>query len=280
MFVTCIMGYFFYMNSRGRLPHGQLLRITGSLFFLILAGLFVSADLGDKRYSLMCSFLSWSGAYALFILFFATRFLKTHFDLLFVYLGSISYSVYLVHCLLIPVLSIYLGTSFWLLIVGPVLSIGAATFTYRYIEQPGIRLGKSLAEVIVASSGRLAFPNERLDGSGQGVARICRPAEPREAGQRRKEQKVSDEFHVFPFRSVLTQSSLASSASAMSLCGLFCLAACRTYGDDGDDVIQGRDGRPLSRHRPRHPHAFTAESARLAAGRSFGARHHGCRRGT
>jgi peptidoglycan/LPS O-acetylase OafA/YrhL len=46
-----------------------------------------------------------------------------------------------------------LGTSFWVLIFGPVLSIGAATLTYRLVEQPGIRLGKFFTEAMITSSG-------------------------------------------------------------------------------------------------------------------------------
>lgn len=98
----------------------------------------------NELFSLTCVLISWSVAYVLFFVFFFLRNKKVTNNKLVKYLGTISYSVYLLHptwILLVrearfsPALSILSVTG---------LTIISARFVYAYVEKTGINLGKNL----------------------------------------------------------------------------------------------------------------------------------------
>jgi peptidoglycan/LPS O-acetylase OafA/YrhL len=61
------------------------------------------------------------------------------------YLGRISYSVYLLHPLVLAVVGV-LGNSWWTLSVWMIVTLIGATFTYRWIELPAIAWGHRIAQ--------------------------------------------------------------------------------------------------------------------------------------
>lgn len=66
----------------------------------------------------------------------------------FIFLGKISYSLYLVHIPVLMMLSIYLSKSIpivWTFLFVPIVAIIVAYFSNKYIEEPCIKLGKKLS---------------------------------------------------------------------------------------------------------------------------------------
>lgn len=68
------------------------------------------------------------------------------FHKIMVYLGDISFSIYLIHLLVISIVVKYIGTSNVLLVLSItlVLSVGISIITYNCIEKNAIGMGKSL----------------------------------------------------------------------------------------------------------------------------------------
>jgi peptidoglycan/LPS O-acetylase OafA/YrhL len=93
-------------------------------------------------FTLWAVLLPWSAAYLLFLAAYSFRSHK--FPAFLIYLGTISYSVYLFHPSIGRVLSIaHLGPASSFLSV-LVLAILIASLTYRFVENPSIRFGKQI----------------------------------------------------------------------------------------------------------------------------------------
>jgi peptidoglycan/LPS O-acetylase OafA/YrhL len=94
--------------------------------------------------------LPWSVAVAAFLLAYALRAHK--FPQAFVWLGTISYSVYLFHpavariVLLAPLPA---ALSFFVVLAAVILT---ATCTYNFVEQPFIRLGKQIQRRVATTT--------------------------------------------------------------------------------------------------------------------------------
>ncbi len=92
------------------------------------------------------------GAYLLFGMGLLLR--HRQFPRPLVYLGAISYSVYLVHPVVLEVVPLVGGRgegSRWSnLLIGVALSVAISAVTYRLVEQPGIRLGRRVAALVGA----------------------------------------------------------------------------------------------------------------------------------
>jgi peptidoglycan/LPS O-acetylase OafA/YrhL len=88
---------------------------------------------------------SWAGAYALFLLFYHWRPTgKTKWDSVLSYLGSISYSLYLIHFTCIILMDFVLGKTVTGFAATLLLTVLISHFSYRLIEKPGIALGKRI----------------------------------------------------------------------------------------------------------------------------------------
>jgi len=93
-------------------------------------------------FTLWAVLLPWSAAYLLFLVAYSFRSHK--FPAFLIYLGTISYSVYLFHPSIGRVLSIaHLGPALSFLSVLAV-AILVASLTYRFVEDPSIRFGKQI----------------------------------------------------------------------------------------------------------------------------------------
>ena len=94
-----------------------------------------------EHYALCAVLASWSTAYAVFLA--AYLFRAYRFPRIFVWLGTISYSVYLLHPPLQAVVPVWPNPIYSFLAM-LALTIGVSSCTYRLIEQPGIALGKHI----------------------------------------------------------------------------------------------------------------------------------------
>lgn len=130
----------------------QALRLPSWAQFLVCLGAFATAKLVDDDFV-------WAIAVTVIILVAATKgpisaVLRSPPCL---FLGRISYSLYLVHLPILLALVCALHVRFGLaapVLIGPVVSLFAATLMYRWIELPGIALGKTVTSRRAAALAR------------------------------------------------------------------------------------------------------------------------------
>jgi peptidoglycan/LPS O-acetylase OafA/YrhL len=104
-----------------------------------------------EHYALCAVLASWSTAYVVFLTAYLLR--AYRFPSIFVALGTVSYSVYLLHPPLQAVVPVWPNPIYSLLaMLG--LTIGVSSCTYRFIEQPGIALGRRIYDHFKAASVR------------------------------------------------------------------------------------------------------------------------------
>jgi peptidoglycan/LPS O-acetylase OafA/YrhL len=104
-----------------------------------------------EHYALCAVLTSWSTAYIVFLAAYLLR--AYRFPRIFVGLGTVSYSVYLLHPPLQAVVPVWRNPIYSLLaMLG--LTVGVSACTYRFIEQPGIALGKRIYSHFNAASIR------------------------------------------------------------------------------------------------------------------------------
>ncbi len=106
---------------------------------------------------------AWVGAYAVFTAGLALR--RRSVPGWLRRLGTISYSVYLVHALVLvvvpPLSSPLLAAAVW-----GVLAVAASELTYRLVEQPGVRLGRRLRAARSPGADRLQLVPLTVTGAG------------------------------------------------------------------------------------------------------------------
>src|SRR5215213_9905979 len=122
--------------------------------------------MNDDRRS---TWIAVAGAYAIFGLALWQR--DRHYPRPFLFLGVISYSIYLLHPLVYGVLGNALesSTAVQLLALGGgiAITIALSVFTYRYLEHPLIRLGRRAA---TGSTGSPLTPEiERIERVAPGT---------------------------------------------------------------------------------------------------------------
>lgn len=102
----------------------------------------------DTAFTFSCVILSWFSAYCVFLALFFFR--NRNFPAFFLYLGTISYSLYLVHPFVIHFLPRSIPPLLWV----PAVAMGAiacSVITYLLIELPAIKMGRSI-------TGRMRSP--------------------------------------------------------------------------------------------------------------------------
>jgi len=140
---SCLIGlmtYRFYIGDISKEKFKRALFI--SLLPIIISFYITYGHFHNSIFSLVCVFLSWLGGYLLFFILFITR--KNEYKWLWMYLGRISYSTYLLHSIFIGIFFYYFNANIYvgLSIIG--MAILSAHYTFLYIETPGIRLGKTI----------------------------------------------------------------------------------------------------------------------------------------
>lgn len=144
--LACCWGLFILEYTKGRFSLRQFWLVNGVFVLVCVFVLYVGFGLRPvARLGEMVNFpifvASWTIGAATFFFFYLFRNSPAICNRYLVFLGSISYSVYLVHPLLLHVLSRYGVVGFPFVFIGIPATIAIATLTYRYIEQPFIRIG-------------------------------------------------------------------------------------------------------------------------------------------
>jgi peptidoglycan/LPS O-acetylase OafA/YrhL len=115
-----------------------LLATTMDIYFNYV---FVKKDDPTEHFTLFAVFLPWGAAYTVLLAGYLLRSYK--FPQVLIWLGTVSYSVYLLHPLCIRVVP-RLSNSGYSFVAMLLLTLLAANFTYRNVEQPFITHGKKL----------------------------------------------------------------------------------------------------------------------------------------
>lgn len=146
MLLHCVMGLHFYRRSQNLISSKTFLSYALALGFVQLVGLWVAYGyFSSDHFTVGCIMTSWAGAYALFLLFYHWRPTgKTKWDSVLSYLGSISYSLYLIHFTCIILMDFVLGKTVTGFAATLLLTVLISHFSYRLIEKPGIALGKRI----------------------------------------------------------------------------------------------------------------------------------------
>lgn len=138
-------GVVFYRHFRGEANHRVLLgTIAAAIATTTVAFWYNYSRYPATEFSFLCAWTSWMAAFALFG---GAYLLRGHvMPRILVWLGAISYSVYLAHDLILFNAITILGVGWWNLILVPVLVVPLAWVAHLWVERPGIRLGKWLAQ--------------------------------------------------------------------------------------------------------------------------------------
>jgi peptidoglycan/LPS O-acetylase OafA/YrhL len=151
LLVICVLGLLCLRRELGNMAAKAFVIALTFLSFFVAAGLFVGFNLRPSDTVLTptfrCVAISWLLGAALFLIPFFRRswFLTGNAPVR--YLGKISYSIYLLHPLVISVMLGWLGQAVtgWFaigLIMG--LTVAVSHFTYRFIEYPAISLSHAI----------------------------------------------------------------------------------------------------------------------------------------
>jgi peptidoglycan/LPS O-acetylase OafA/YrhL len=144
--VTLFMGTTIYRLYQGK--------VSLRKFNVLLIALLLSTSVGIwlnyvylhksdpvQHFSFIAIFAAWFSAYALFLGAYALR--KYQFPRIGLWFGRISYSVYLLHPIIL--LSLYRGRGGFLFVAGVMLlTIVVAQLSFKFIESPMIALGKRI----------------------------------------------------------------------------------------------------------------------------------------
>ncbi|WP_168792675.1 acyltransferase family protein [Paraburkholderia aromaticivorans] len=137
---TCVVGLLFYRLHTSEISFRTFLILVGSIIGAIVPALYVGFGVFDRAEvaTVQSVFISWGIAYLLFMGCYAARKQSVMRFRPLLALGTISYSVYLLHPLVESLISSMnvQGTVFMAILF--LVTIVLSSLTYRYIEKPGI----------------------------------------------------------------------------------------------------------------------------------------------
>lgn len=140
LIAACVLGLLFYRSYHSQLSTKKFwilgLSICASVWFCLYVafGVFHHGAL-----DLTGASLSWLVGGAVFLLLYWGRHITLVQSRPFIWLGERSYSIYLLHPLLISILEKYTSISGWMLTTSAiVLALGLCSWTYRWIELPAM----------------------------------------------------------------------------------------------------------------------------------------------
>ena len=143
MLYNCIVGLHIYRWRIGAISAKQFWSILIPTLIIILIGLNCAYGyFTTSHFSAFSVIISWTGAYAIFAIFYLLRTNNNTCMKMLSFTGKISFSVYLTHFTVTTLLIHFFGNSptFFLLSIGCTFIF--SILTYYLIEKPGIFLGK------------------------------------------------------------------------------------------------------------------------------------------
>lgn len=146
---SCFVGLLFYRLHCREIQKKEFIKALSIATLAMAPAFYVTyGHFKHPFFSVTCVFLSWSAGYLLFSQLYRLRDIKLNPAIL--YLGLTSYSIYLSHALIFAAYTTYADLTLpaGLLVFAMVILI--SHFTYRYIEAPGIALGKKLSRLTAA----------------------------------------------------------------------------------------------------------------------------------
>jgi peptidoglycan/LPS O-acetylase OafA/YrhL len=154
MLIACVLGLICYRRDQGDISNRKFSVLFGLLIFNIALNLFVGFKLFPGAHpsaSFKMAIDSWGLAAVVFFVPFFTRKITLWEHPVLSYLGRNSYSIYLVHGIVLILLLrlhglVRLG-GIPLIVIVFGITLGLSTLTYRFIELPPIRFGHSLKRV-------------------------------------------------------------------------------------------------------------------------------------
>jgi peptidoglycan/LPS O-acetylase OafA/YrhL len=146
MFALCFMGYTYFLYYEEKISKQRfnilILAFLGLLFASIYVGFYLNPSDAAVTPAFSCVLISWGISLTLFPFLFARRHLAFANSAILAYLGEISYSVYLLHSPIITVLKQTGLSGPLFVLITAALTILIGTFTFKYIERPGIALAR------------------------------------------------------------------------------------------------------------------------------------------
>lgn len=161
-YILCLfIGTVLYRFHMGSIARKSVLQLLGTTAAVTSVGIYINYVMYFKenpsnRFSFAAVALSWTIAFAFFIAVYLWR--ETKFPKIFIWLGSISYSLYLLHPLVLKTFSDLLPPMPSFIVTIPATLLIAAV-TYNFIEIPCLNLGYKVRK-------RLSFNTESHLKSG------------------------------------------------------------------------------------------------------------------
>ncbi len=154
--LTMFFGTVVYRYYSGEVSREPLIKLSLGLICVAVVGIYVNYTLYQKaevsdHQTFLAVFSSWTAGYALFFSAFALRNRQYYPALL--WLGRISYSVYLLHPIVRASISLLFPAS-----TPPILvllsllacTLALSTLTYKFVESPAIALGKRVQNSLLS----------------------------------------------------------------------------------------------------------------------------------
>ncbi len=146
MFALCFMGYTYFLHYEEKIDERRFKALIFAFLVLIFASIYVGFYLNPSDAptapAFFCVLISWGISLILFPILFARRNSPFANSVTLAYLGEISYSVYLLHSPIITVLKLTGLSGPLFVLATATLTILIGTFTFKYIEKPGIALAR------------------------------------------------------------------------------------------------------------------------------------------
>jgi peptidoglycan/LPS O-acetylase OafA/YrhL len=168
-YVVCLsVGTCIYRNFTGEASNKSVIALLCFITLSVPMEIYCNYVLIKKddpleHYTLWAVLIPWAAAYIVFVIAYLLR--GHRFPKVFVWLGLISYSVYLLHPPLQALIPVWPNPAYSLLAM-LALTLGVSACTYRFVERPGIAFGKYVyARIEAGSGGRSPTPAQVIGGS-------------------------------------------------------------------------------------------------------------------
>jgi peptidoglycan/LPS O-acetylase OafA/YrhL len=148
MLLCCVAGLICYRVSQKDISTPGFTFLIGTLIVMIVINLFVGEEMYPSAHPTTTFHLasnSWALGIAIFVIPFLSRSSSIWNAKVLTLLGKTSYSIYLLHPLVLLLLSKTQLHGVWLILCTVIITVVCSALTYRFIESPPIKFGRRLA---------------------------------------------------------------------------------------------------------------------------------------